>query len=94
MGIVEKTAKQAAAVKRAASDRAGLLAELTKLEVEARICENTAKENYLALGKLYYEKSKDNPDPEFEKLCMSIRNAESGAEEIRGQIQNLKKKRR
>ncbi len=64
--------------------------EIIKLKRQISICKEVLAKNYTNLGKYYYRKNGTNPDPEAEKMCSAIRNAENGIASLEEQLAKLK----
>lgn len=72
------------------ADKAKEAAELVSLKSQITTCEEVIKKNYVAIGKLYYEKYRENPDEPFEKQCRAIGNAQDGIAKLRERIDEIK----
>ncbi len=75
---------------KAGSAKARLLAEITKLKAANIALDETARKTFLALGKLYYEKSADTAEGEFAELCAKIAEAKAAVEANNAKIEELK----
>lgn len=93
MDIWDKASKIMTAVGRNVSDKAGKAKETARLKSQVRTCENIIEKNYLEIGKSYFEKYGESPDPDFEKACRSIKNAKHGVRELNKRINEQKKGR-
>ncbi len=90
MDFIEKIGDTIAIKGKEAVDKAKDLAEIANLKSQVSACEEVVKRNYMEIGKLYFEQYGDIPEPPFEKQCRAIKNAQRGAEELRGKIDEIK----
>lgn len=90
MDFIEKIGDTITTKGKEAADKAKELAEIAGLKGQIASCEEVIKKNYLEIGKLYYEKYKNDPDAEFTKQITAINNAKTGVEELQGKISDIK----
>jgi len=57
-------------IAKTAGEKAKLLGKITKLKTEIAMEKDTIRTNFIEIGKMYYEKHKDNPDPEMAQAVM------------------------
>ncbi len=93
MDILDKVSEIIAGAGRNLSDKAKKAKEIASLKSQVRTCENIIEKNFLEIGKLYFEKYGECPDPDFEKACRSIKNAKHGVRELNKKINEQKKGR-
>jgi len=81
-----KVADKSVSIAKVAGDKAKLVGKITKLKTEIAMEKDAAKKGYAEIGKLYYEKYKDNPEPEMaqiiEEVTLSIAKVLSKQEEV------------
>lgn len=68
-------------------NKAKEVADIASLKAQVTTCDEVIRKNYIAIGKAFYEKNKDNPNAEFIKHITAIKNAESGKERLLGEIE-------
>ena len=68
-------------------NKAKEVADIASLKAQVTTCDEVIRKNYIAIGKAFYEKNKDNPDAEYIKHITAIKNAESGKERLLGEIE-------
>lgn len=72
------------------ADKAKEAAEFVSLKSQITASEEVIRKNYAAIGKLYYEKYRENPEELFEKQCRAIGNAQDGIAKLRERIDEIK----
>lgn len=92
--FMAKTGKEAA-------DRVRTLAGIMNLKSQIATCEEVIRKNYLEIGRMYYEEhcaeadcggeARAKADAPYQKQLEAIRNAGKGAEDLRRQMELLKK---
>lgn len=90
MDIIEKLGDTISAKGKEVADKAKELAEIANLKSRIATYEDVVKKNYAEIGRIYYEQYGDMPEEPFEKACRSIKNAQSGIEELQEQIKEIK----
>ena len=92
MDFFEKAGEKISAKGRDAADKARILAETAKLKSQISTCDKVIQNNYLEIGRLYYQEYRDVPDAPFGKQCQAVSNAEQGKKELQEKIDELKMK--
>ena len=90
MDFFEKVGSAISVKGKEAGAKAKELAEVAKLKSNIVTYEDVIKKNYLELGRLFYEQTKDNPDPIYEKQFQNISEAMIAIEELKQQIDFIK----
>ena len=60
-----KVADKSVGFARAAGDKAKLVGRITKLKTEIAMEKDTVRKTFADIGKFYYEKNRENPDPDM-----------------------------
>ena len=60
-----KVADKSVFFAKAAGEKAKILGRITKLKTEIAMEKDTIRKNFTEIGKMYYEKHRDNPDPDM-----------------------------
>ena len=66
------------------------IAEIAGLRNQISACEDVIRKNYLEIGRMYYERFKDEENNEFAEQCTAIANAKNGVEALEGKIREIK----
>ncbi|AEV70482.1 zinc ribbon domain-containing protein [Acetivibrio clariflavus] len=66
------------------------LADITKLNMQISSEEDKIKNNYIEIGKLYYELFSSNPDEKFAEFCSAITESRNKIEALKDQILEIK----
>lgn len=74
-----------------AGDKAKLAGRITKLKAEIAMEKESAKRNFVELGKKYYEAHKENPTPELAQAVTEISVALEAMGAKRKEVEMLKK---
>lgn len=93
LGNLEKIGETISVKGKEAVDKAKVLAEIANLKGQINTCEEVIRQNYLEIGRAYYEDHREMPDGSFEKQCRAIDNARNGIEELRKKVEELKEKK-
>lgn len=72
------------------SEKAKELAEIASLKGHINTCEEVIRKNYLEIGKLYCEMRGQEPEEEYEELCLAVKNAKAGIEELEEKIRKIR----
>ena len=72
------------------SGKAKDLAEIASLKRQISTCEDVIRKNYMEIGNRYYESCVHEPGAEYEEFCRAITNANSGIEELKQKIKEVK----
>ena len=67
-----KVADKSVELAKTAGEKAKLVGRITKLRTEVAMEKEAARKNYASIGKLYYEKHKDSPDPDMAQAIAEI----------------------
>jgi len=67
-----KVADKSVGLAKVAGDKAKLVGRITKLKTEIAMEKDNARKNFAAIGRLYYEKYKSNPDPDMAQAMEEI----------------------
>jgi len=67
-----KVADKSVFFARTAGEKAKILGKITKLKTEIAMEKDTVRKSFVEIGKLYYEKHKDNPTPEMTQAVEEI----------------------
>ena len=67
-----KVADKSASIARAAGDKAKLVGRITKLKTEIAMEKDAVRKNFADIGKLYYEKHRENPDPDMAQAVAEV----------------------
>ncbi|MCL2843770.1 MAG: hypothetical protein FWE28_10020 [Oscillospiraceae bacterium] len=60
-----RVADKSVGIARAAGDKAKLVGRITKLKTEIAMEKDSVRKTFADIGKLYYEKYRENPDPDM-----------------------------
>lgn len=90
MDFFEKMGETITSKGKDVADKAKDMAEIASLRSQISTCEDIMKKNYMEIGKLYYEKFKDEEQKDFEEQCGAISNARNGAEALEEKIREIK----
>jgi len=60
-----KVADKSVGFAKAAGDKAKLVGRITKLKTEIAMEKDSVRKTFADIGKLYYEKNRENPDPDM-----------------------------
>lgn len=90
MDFLEKVGSTISSKGKEAVDKAKVLAEIASLKSQIATCEEVIKNNYLEIGKQYYEEYSETPDAPFGKQCTAIDNARNGIRELQMKIDELR----
>lgn len=90
MDIFDKVGDVIAEAGEKIAGKAKEAAELVSLKSQITTCEEVIRKNYAEIGKLYYEKYRENPNELFEKQCRAIGNAQDGVAKLRERIDEIK----
>lgn len=93
LGNLEKIGETLSEKGKEAVDKAKVLAEIASLKGQVNTCEEVIRQNYLEIGRTYYEACHESPDALFEKQCRAIDNARYGISELQAKIEELKEKK-
>lgn len=93
LGNLEKIGETLSVKGKEAVDKAKVLAEIANLKGQINTCEEVIKQNYLEIGRAYYEARHEMPEVSFEKQCRAIDNARNGIKELQEKIDVLKEKK-
>ena len=74
-----------------AADKTKAAARAAKLSAEIAVERDSIKKNYTEIGKLYYEKYKDNPDEEMAQAISEVSISMAIIESKKSEIEELKK---
>lgn len=87
MDVIEKIGESVYMAGLQVKSKAKEVADIASLKAQVTTCEEVIRKNFIAIGKAYYEKNKDNPDADYIKHLTAIKNAESGKERLLGEIE-------
>ena len=90
MDVIEKIGESVYMAGIQVKNKAKEVVDIAILKAQVTTCDEVIRKNYIALGKLYYEKNKDNPNAEHIKHITAIKNAESGKKRLLGEIEARK----
>lgn len=90
MGIFDQIGKKITDVSQDAVKKTKDLTEIAKLNSQISNEENTIKNNYMLIGKKYYELFKDTQDDGFAPLCTAITNSLQKIDVRKAEIQKIK----
>lgn len=90
MAFFEDLGKKLSATGQSAAQKTKELAEVTKLKSQVNDLNKSLNSYYQEIGKLYFEKTKDAPDAEFEGLYAQIAEAYEKLESTKAQIREIK----
>ena len=89
-GAAEVAAEKAKVAAGAAADKAKEIAEVTKLNNEISAEQKQIDKLYLDIGKLIYEKDKDDPNSVVAEQCQRIMACEKSIADLNNKIQQIK----
>lgn len=92
LGNLEKMGETISIKGKEVVDKAKVLAEIANLKGQINTCEEVIKQNYLEIGRAYYETHREMPEVSFEKQCRAIDNAKNGMKELQAKIEELREK--
>ena len=90
MDVFEKFGESVYIATYKVKNKAKEVADIASLKAQVTTCDEVIRKNYIAIGKAYYEKHKNEEDAEFAKNCTNIRNAESGKKRLLQEIEDRK----
>ncbi|MBR1930125.1 MAG: hypothetical protein IJ833_01430 [Lachnospiraceae bacterium] len=94
MDFIEKIGDVVSEAGKEAFDKAKELKEIAHLKSQIAACQEVVDKNYLEIGKLYYEKYKENAEAgenlALAKQCRAIENAQRGVDELKEKLQQIK----
>lgn len=93
LGNLEKIGETISVKGKEAVDKAKVLAEIANLKGQVNTCEEVIKQNFLEIGRAYYEGHHEMLEASFEKQCRAIDNARHGISELQAKIEELKEKK-
>ena len=79
MATAGKVADKSVEIAKVAGDKAKLMGRITKLKTEIAVEKDSIRRNHAEIGKLYYEKYKDNPE---EDMAQAIAEATLSMEKV------------
>lgn len=86
-----KVADKSVEFAKIAGEKAKLAGQITKLKAEIVMEKDTAKKSFAEIGRLYYEKHKDDPSPDMAQAVMEIRVALEAIAKKQEEVDGLKK---
>ena len=90
MAFFEDLGRKISETSQSAAQKTKNLAETTKLNGQVNDLTKSLAAYYQEIGKVYYEKTKENPDEEFAGLFNQIQETEAKIEETKEQIRVIK----
>lgn len=72
------------------SNKTKAMVEVSNLSSQLKNCEESLKAYYVEIGKAYYEKHKDHPDPAFAEQFSHIQEAEEAIDHLETAIRRAK----
>jgi len=86
-----KVADKSVCLAKAAGDKAKIAGRITKLKTEIAIERDSAKKNYIEIGKKYHEQFKHDPAPEMKQAIEEINLSHETISKKRQEVDLLKK---
>lgn len=86
-----KVADRSVTFAKVAGDKAKLVGRITKLKAEITMEKDRTKKAYAEIGKLYYEKHRDNPDPDMAQAVTEVSVAYESVAKKKEEVDALKK---
>ncbi|MCL2567851.1 MAG: hypothetical protein FWE12_00220 [Oscillospiraceae bacterium] len=86
-----KVADKSVALAKTAGEKAKVLGKITKLKTEIAMEKDTVRKNFAEIGKMYYEKHKDNPDPDMAQAILESSASLEAVAAKQAEIELLKK---
>lgn len=90
MDFFEKVGETITEKGKEVTNKAKDLAEIAGLRNQISACEDVIRKNYLEIGRLYYERFKEEEDYAFAEQCTAVSNAKNGIEALEGKIREIK----
>lgn len=90
MDVFEKIGESVFMAGKQVKSKAKEVADIASLKTQVSTCDEVIRKNYIAIGKAYYDKHKDEEDAEFVKQCTAIKNAEAGKKRLLDEIEARK----
>ena len=72
------------------ASKAKEIAEVSSLNGQISACENRIQQEYLEIGKVYYENYKDTPEELFGESVQNITDSLNGIKQLKESIQSIK----
>lgn len=91
MDFFGKVGETLTSVGKEATNKAKEVAGIANLKSQIYACDEVMKKNYIEIGKLYYEKYRENPEEMFAKACREIENAAKEKSELEEKVNEIKK---
>ena len=86
-----KVAEKSVSFAKSAGEKAKVLGKITKLKTEIAMEKDAVRKTFVEIGKMYYEKHKDNPDPDMAQAVEEITLSLQEVEEKKAEVEALKK---
>ena len=86
-----KVAEKAVDLGKTAGEKAKVLGKITKLKTEIAMEKDAVRKNFAEIGKMYYEKHKDNPDPDMAQAVLEASVSLEAVEAKKREVEALKK---
>lgn len=83
-------AEKSVGVARVAADKTKILGKITKLNTDMARERDCLRKTYAEMGKMYYEKHKDDAEPEFQQACADVAQTLTLLDAKRKQLDGLK----
>ena len=77
-------------VAKVAADKTKILGKIAKLNTDMAKERDSLRKTYSEMGKMYYEKHKDNAEPEFQQACADVTQTLTILDAKRKQMDGLK----
>ena len=90
MDFFEKVGETITSKGKDVAGKAKDMAEIASIRSQINTCEEVIKNNYMEIGKLYYEQLKEAEYNDYIDQCTAITNAKNGVEALEEKIRSIK----